>query len=333
MHVRTSRFHCAFALGAVVAGAAACTASSSAGTEFVDSPGPVGSTSNGTSSAAAEGAFAEDAAPALGVAAVVIGSPLCNAMAESDCYPDLQSGQCELLNDAALIASSASADAAASAADASALLDASLDARVGADAAGAFGCHVAQTSATAVTPICVTAGPGGDGSACATVSDCAPGFECVGAGTCRRYCCGGTCDDTHFCDVQSEVASGVDEAGVVVPVCMPVTPCALPGESADAGGCGVQGRGCAVVLVGTATDLAPAASCVDTGAAGVGESCDVEHCADGLTCIGSWGNGICYMLCDAAVPTCPAGQVCSGGLPLFPDPLTGVCKEPVGADY
>jgi hypothetical protein len=116
---------------------------------------------------------------------------------------------------------------------------------------------------------------------------------------------------------------------------MPVRPCGLPGESTDAGRCAQGNETCAVVLVGLVSDSVPAASCVQAGMAGVGASCEVDHCAPGLTCIGSWGNKICYTLCDTtdASSECVGSQVCSGGLPLFPDPTTGVCKQAVAADF
>jgi hypothetical protein len=116
---------------------------------------------------------------------------------------------------------------------------------------------------------------------------------------------------------------------------MPLRPCGLPGEPSDAGQCSLGVETCAVVLAGASDESVPVASCVQTGAATVGESCVSAHCAAGLTCIGSWGNKICYRLCATtdASSECPGSQVCSGGLPLFPDPSTGVCKQPVQADY
>ena len=266
----------------------------------------------------------------FGVAPVVQGSPLCNAMAQSPCYPDTASGQCASPPDAG--PPTASGDA-----NANGEVEAGADADGGADAdaASTFGCHVIETDDAGIAPVCLASGAGADGNACSDSSDCSAGYECVGAGTCRPYCCSGSCDSMHFCDIQPEAHPAGAGAPVPVPVCMPVRPCALPGESSDAGRCAQGNETCAVVLSGMTTESAAVASCVQAGSAGVGASCEAEHCAAGLTCIGTWGNKICYTLCDTtdASSECAGSQVCSGGLPLFPDSLTGVCKQPVESDF
>jgi hypothetical protein len=352
---------------------ASCSASTASVTFDGTGGGPPGS----------DASVAYDAAPyatgidasAFAVAPVVQGNPLCNAMAQSSCYPDTMQGQCtapieggaivgrigndaDAAGDASLDASTGSSphaddasavasDAAASdaegyadataSADAEAIVDAAADVDAGTDAAAPnpFGCHVTQLSDAGIAPVCTTAGAGADGDSCTDSRDCAAGYECVGAGTCRRYCCSGSCDSTHFCDVQPEAHPAGAGAPVPVPVCMPLQPCGLPGEASDAGRCPSAVETCAVVLAGSSSELVPVASCVQTGMAPVGASCEAQHCAAGLTCIGSWGNKICYTLCDTtdASAECHGSQVCSGGLPLFPDPSTGVCKEPVQADY
>jgi hypothetical protein len=288
----------------------------------------------------------------FGVAPIVQGNPLCNAIVQSPCYPDTTTDQCEVLADAAWPTSDSSGDAAGSAdahgddaaetdaddaTDAAATPVADGAADAGADAARSspFGCRVVESADAGVAPVCTAAGSGIDGDHCSGSKDCAAGYECVGDGICRRYCCSGSCDATHFCDVQLEAHPAGAGVPVPVPVCVPVVPCALPGEPSDAGSCVEGSETCAVVLAGSISGAVPVASCVQSGPASVGESCEAQHCAAGLTCIGAWGNKICYTLCDTtdASSQCQGSQVCSGGLPLFPDPLTGICKQPVAADF
>lgn len=329
-------------LVAAVAAVASCGASAS-DAEFESAPSSTSQTGSngalgGSSSTASLGPLD---AEAFGVAPVVQGSPLCNAMAQSSCYPDTPTGQCApaIAADAASVPADAS-DAGVDA-DASEPLDGQADAAAasdgdaGTDASAGLGCHVVETADAGITPVCSASGAGVDGDACSDSSDCAAAYECVGAGTCRPYCCSGSCDSTHFCDVQPEAHPAGAGAPVPVPVCMPVRPCALPGESNDAGRCAQGNETCAVVLAGVASQSVAVASCVQSGTAAVGESCEAEHCAAGLTCIGSWGNKICYTLCDTtdASSECAGSQVCSGGLPLFPNPTTGVCKQPVESDF
>jgi hypothetical protein len=89
---------------------------------------------------------------------------------------------------------------------------------------------------------------------------------------------------------------------------------------------------CAVVALASGVALT---SCVQNGNAGVGASCESEHCAAGLMCIGTSGNRRCYQLCHTldASTDCPSTQTCTGGLPLFTDPMAGVCKTPVSQDF
>lgn len=247
--------------------------------------------------------------------ALTQGSPLCNAShVSSTCYPD----------------DPTTAQACDTAADGAAGYD--PDAGYG-DAA--LGCHVVAGDAgddAGVGPACLPAGLGAAGSACRDSTDCAPTYECVGAsgaGTCRRYCCYTACGAGTFCDVQPE-ANATGPATVAVPVCMPVRPCGLLGEVTDAGACAQYAETCAVVSLANGY----AESCVATGPAAVGESCDARHCGAGLTCLGAWGSRLCYKLCHTtdASSDCPPTQACAGGLPLFSDPMTGVCKTASNTD-
>lgn len=244
-----------------------------------------------TTGGADSGAGAPD-----GAGAAFEGSPLCNYSKPHGCLPDVP----PTMSDCNV------SDAGADSSDAGAA--APLACRVGFD-----------TTLAAPAPACVRAGYGHDGDACQTGADCAAGFECVGAGECRHYCCEeSTCDafakDT-FCDVQAMKAPPV--AGANVPACMPVRSCKLlmPGYCAD-------GETCAVVRPSDGTT-----SCVAIGPAKVGDNCDETHCGDGLVCLGTVGSRSCFQLCRTSVSSdCPSGQTCKSGAPLFQDPSVGICK-------
>lgn len=182
------------------------------------------------------------------------------------------------------------------------------------------GCRLARNM-TALGPACgPTTEKGLDGVACQTGADCARGFDCV-EGTkgnvCRRYCCAGSCGtntsqnggDT-FCDVQKLVdpmAKG--------PVCMPLKRCTLlkAGECADNETCATVGEG--------------RTGCVAKGEAGIGKSCDEQHCAAELTCIGVPGSRKCYQLCKVSASGCPSNQMCKTSA-AFSDSSFGVCTAP-----
>jgi hypothetical protein len=89
-----------------------------------------------------------------------------------------------------------------------------LACRVQADATNASG--------GSLPPACAPAGAAGDGSWCKSSAECAPTYDCVGAGTCQRYCCRGNveCLADQFCDIQQTAAA----SSVKIPVCMPVHP-------------------------------------------------------------------------------------------------------------
>ena len=176
-------------------------------------------------------------------------------------------------------------------------------------------CHVIPADGGAA-PVCTAAGQGEDGSECIQSSDCGAGFECVGSpGQCRRYCCNGasSCapEGRQFCDIQLRA-----EQGNKVPVCMPVRSCVLLGS-----GC-TQGQTCAIVSEDGTT------SCVGVGAAQAGDSCEEEHCAENLTCLGQAGMRRCYKLCQkSANMACSSEERCKGAAPLFKDPNIGICGK------
>jgi hypothetical protein len=253
-----------------------------------------------------------------GIAPPFQGSPLCNAsLVTGCCYPDNPTNP------------QACAQAVCSPGP-----DAGASDSAGAFAAVTLGCHVyptggAPNAATAagalsgapnVAPGCLPAGLGVDGVLCSGPSSCASSYECVGGsggfpGTCQHYCCQGTaaCTDGQFCDIQPTTA----EPATNVPVCMPIDPCPL----LVSGACGpYNSRTCAVVRDDGRT------SCVAIGNAKAGESCDTEHCAMNLVCLGSPGQRTCFALCHTKNPQCPAPQKCQGGPPFFPEPDVGICQ-------
>jgi hypothetical protein len=68
-------------------------------------------------------------------------------------------------------------------------------------------------------------------------------------------------------------------------------------------------------------------SCVAIGSALAGQSCETDHCAGGLVCLGTPGTRSCYVLCHTgSTKECAGPEKCQGGLPLFPDPGVGICQ-------
>jgi len=166
-----------------------------------------------------------------------------------------------------------------------------------------------------------TNGLGTDGATCTEGADCAPGFDCIAGdkgGTCRRYCCSGSCaaQTAHnggptFCDIRKLV----DFTEHLVPVCLPLKTCKL----LQAGQCG-DTETCAVVTEKGDT------GCVEIGNANVGDSCESQHCAAGLTCFGSPGDRRCYKLCKVDGADCGPTQKCTTGA-VFQDTTFGVCND------
>jgi len=177
---------------------------------------------------------------------------------------------------------------------------------------------VLDTKTSTTTPTCAKAGTGDDGAACATGADCRVGFECVGdPGRCRHYCCDSTLCPTldtmgkaYFCDVQSETES----PSVKVPVCQVVQPCDLLRDKCAAG------MTCALVDPNDGVT-----SCVATGPAGVGQSCDVTHCAANLSCLGLAGSRTCQQLCDST-HLCPKGLSCVAKWQSLKQLGVGLCQ-------
>jgi hypothetical protein len=237
---------------------------------------------------ASDAGVSEEVPQGAALAQELEGSPLCHA-SFSTCFPDDAIDACDL-----------AADGGAS--------DAGVEPADGAAPA----CHVVANGAS---PACLPAGLGLTNAACSQSTDCAAGHECIGGGSCRHYCCSGSiaCQVNEFCDVQPTA----QDPTMVVPVCMPEVPCAL----LDSDDC-PPSQQCSVVRGDGST------SCVNVGTAKDGESCDAQHCARGLVCIGAQGSATCAPLCyTAGANSCAStGRSCTATLPLFRDETIGVCQ-------
>jgi|CZKU01.1.fsa_nt_gi hypothetical protein len=219
------------------------------------------------------------------------GSPLCHA-SYSSCFPDDVLNACDLPVDGG-----------------------SSDAGFDLDVSAAPACHVIMSGSN---PGCLPAGLGMTNATCSQSDQCAAGHECIGAGSCRHYCCAGTsaCQINEFCDVQPTA----QDPTIVVPVCMPQLPCLLLEDAF----CPATQQ-CSVVREDGTT------SCVNVGTAQDGDRCDAEHCARGLVCIGAQDAATCAPLCYTADPhacanTAKPGRACVAMLPLFRSKAVGVCQ-------
>ena len=271
------------------------SASSFRAPEAAGAPGPGSGPS--TSFNSSDGGSSDNAVP--------IGSPLC-AVAEGQCFPDDDGKTSPAYNTAACAETPEDIDG-------------------GALEEPARACRIVEHEGKYV-PRCEPASAdryGVDGVSCSTSSDCAPGFDCVDGEkgpVCRHYCCAGTCEGqtsqnggATFCDVQALV--DYRHHGVKAPVCMPVKTCKLlrDGECTDDETCAVINR-------------KGDTGCVARGPAKTGESCDTDHCASGLTCLGSPGDRRCYQLCRVDGADCGPMQTCTTGS-VFQDTTYGVCKD------
>lgn len=237
-------------------------------------------------------------------AALYRGNPLCNVMA-GECMPD-DDGSRLTLGALKCAGESDAGDAGAAAPD-------------------SMGCRIHRETGDTFAPTCLTINvdaAGGDGAACKTGTDCSAGFDCVvgenGTKQCRHYCCAGTCKGHEsqsggatFCDVQDLV-----DVNQKAPVCMPLKHCELLGT----GECNPN-ESCAVVTENGDT------GCVVIGDKQVGASCDADHCAAGLTCLGTAGSRQCFKLCRVSSSDCGVAQICATST-VFKDPNFGICQNP-----
>jgi len=239
-------------------------------------------------------------------AALYRGNPLCNFMPRGGCMPDDDSSR--------LTAEALKCGGESDAGDAG--MAATVD---------SMGCRIHRETVDTFAPECLAinvAAAGGDGVACKSGTDCAAGFDCVagdnGTKQCRHYCCAGTCKGHEsqsggatFCDVQDLV-----DVNQKAPVCMPLKHCELLGT----GECNTN-ESCAVVTESGDT------GCVAVGEKQVGASCDADHCAAGLTCLGTAGSRECFKLCKVSSNDCGAAQICATST-VFKDPNFGICQNP-----
>ena len=252
---------------AVALGAAACSVgfSASEATGSGYSP-PLNEWDAGVATPSVSRDGAADAA--TDAALPVQGNPLCNYATSHGCLPDLPASA-----DSCPLPPDGGADAIANAGD-----SATHSGSDGADTAVApaptpiYACHVlAQSAGSPPDQTCTAPGQGTDGDACQRGTDCSAGYECVGSGECRHYCCqNDTCNATttpSFCDAQTMLGSATPDTKV--PVCMPIRTCRLlyPGYCA-------VGETCAVVRDDGTT------SCVAIGAKRAGDDCREDHCAE-----------------------------------------------------
>jgi hypothetical protein len=171
---------------------------------------------------------------------------------------------------------------------------------------------------------------GTQNAACSQSSDCAIGFECIGAttstpGSCKHYCCDGSCSGgtiadgpPPFCDIETAEVGAVPVCTTGI-ACAPLTP----------GVCG-DGMTCTIVNADTGQT-----ACVTVGEATAGSSCTQIKCAENLACIGGLASGgsqaVCVQLCllDGTTP-CPTGQTCTKPSALYASMDTGfgLCSSP-----
>ncbi len=203
---------------------------------------------------------------------------------------------------------------------------------------GKLGCFVHVVDSSRVAQ-CEPAGSGLAGDPCVKITDCAPGYACVGikrganggagsqtAGQCRHYCCspGYQCGSDTFCAGRALV----DPADQEVPVCVPADKCPLSeayGCDASNGCTCTDGTVCTVVRAdGTGTCLPPGTGITD-------EPCTcltggVCTCAPGYVC--SYGTHTCLKLCATGADSCSLG-ICQSS-PSLP-PGYGICTLAVDA--
>jgi hypothetical protein len=178
------------------------------------------------------------------------------------------------------------------------------------DAAPRLACQVVSDNSGGPVRRCLPSGLGGMKSPCNSVSDCAPGFGCVGSngtGQCFRYCCRTTadCGDGNFCAERPLLDGDSDKnkKPLFVPVCAPGEDCALLEPFPCMGdGCSCDDpatTACAVVRTdGTR-------GCVVPGTGRVNDACP---CAAGYYC--SLATSSCVKICktDGIDERCAPGK-------------------------
>ena len=146
------------------------------------------------------------------------------------------------------------------------------------------------------------AGSLGPGAECTTVDACAAGLACFdveGVGRCGRICCPG--DDLACTDGSSCGGAGVlvDGAPTVWGRCLARRSCDVLSPSTS---CEPR-EGCYIV------DATGTTECRVAGAAGSGESCNVqEDCSGGFFCGGIGATKRCVRICALGADDCPVAE-------------------------
>jgi hypothetical protein len=210
----------------------------------------------------------------------------------------------------------------------------------GAAGAGKLGCFVHSVDSTRVAQ-CDLAGSGVAGDPCLKMTDCAPGYACVGssrgqsdsgdqtAGQCRHYCCssGYQCASDTFCAGRALLDPNVP-ANQQVPVCVAADDCPL----SEAYGCDASnGCTCTDGTVCTVVRADDTRSCLPPGTGVTDEPCTcltggVCTCAPGYVC--SYGTLTCRKLCPTGGDSCGVG-ICQSS-PSLPAGF-GICTLAVDA--
>jgi hypothetical protein len=206
-----------------------------------------------------------------------------------------------------------------------------------------FACHVTAVrgdgGVAEVVPACTVAKSGVEEDPCTSSDSCAAGYECVinavnldptnvdaaKAGVCRRYCCDNVCGHAEsFCDIETEIGGSV-----AVPVCVDLasTP-SLPGAGGY-GSCQLLKDSCptglACQIVDQRTGLV---ACVTPGSSTAGQSCEVDKCAAGFSCIGQFPYRQCAQLCNVDNPNdCMSGTCTQNTALSSNDSIVGVCAQ------
>jgi hypothetical protein len=160
------------------------------------------------------------------------------------------------------------------------------------------------TDGAQIQAACGMAGPAGNGDVCTGPTGCQAGLGCVATSVadlavCQEFCCGDreACPSATYCKKTPLIGTELE-----IPVCAPVTPCAL----LDDAHC-PSGQTCTIVRTdGTTT-------CTDAGQSKTDGPCP---CAAGYTC--SNATGTCLKLCHIGSSDCGPGGTCQGGTKPYP---------------
>lgn len=177
-------------------------------------------------------------------------------------------------------------------------------------------CQIVPTP-TGPTAECKIPGTVQAGEPCEQASDCAASLGCVrmmssNVSVCRPYCCGDleACAPSTYCSLAPTAEKVLDTPPILIPVCVPATPCTLLDDTTC-----TDGRTCTLVRTDGTT------SCVQPGPGKLGDPCP---CSAGHVCSISLGK--CLKLCRVDMNDCPMEMLCQGGSEGFPSGV-GICVK------